>query len=115
MRGLLERVLIAPLARAGQWGAWALVMAPAPAFACAVCGGGNPANRFAFFASTIALSLLPLGLFAAAFLWLRSRLRARGSPEFVERDPQDAAPRPTPLPSSVRDPGDPHRPPAPAR
>lgn len=70
------------------WGA-ALLMSLAlssPALACAVCGGGNPANRFAFFASTIGLSLLPLGLFAAAFLWLRARLRARGGSEFVERD-----------------------------
>jgi len=32
---------------------------PAHALACAVCAGGNPANRFAFFGSTIVLSLLP--------------------------------------------------------
>ena len=114
MRGLLERVSLAPLARAGEWGAWALVMAPAPAFACAVCGGGNPANRFAFFASTIVLSLLPLGLFAAAFLWLRSRLRARDSSEFVERDVQEAARRPALIEAPDRDPGAVHSPPTPA-
>lgn len=64
----------------------ALLALPGLAEACAVCGGGNPANRFAFFASTIALSLLPLGLFAGAFLWLRARLADRGREEFTERD-----------------------------
>ena len=64
----------------------ALLLAPALAQACAVCGGGNPANRFAFFASTIGLSLLPLGLFVGAFLWLRSRLSDRGRDEFLDRD-----------------------------
>ena len=59
---------------------------PALAHACAVCGGGNPANRFAFFASTISLSLLPLGLFVAAFLWLRPRILRNAGDEFRERD-----------------------------
>ncbi len=63
-----------------------LLALPAAAEACAVCGGGNPANRFAFFASTIALSLLPLGLFVGAFLWLRARLADRGQAEFTDRD-----------------------------
>jgi len=88
---------------------------PAPALACAVCAGGNPANRFAFFASTIVLSLLPLGLFAAGFLWLRARLRSRGGSEFVERDPLAAEPKPTLLQTQKQDPGDPTRPPVPAR
>jgi hypothetical protein len=78
--------------------ALAALLAPATAAACAVCGGGNPANRFAFFASTIALSLLPLGLFVGAYLWLRSRLMDRGRLEFGEREPAarppaDRAPR----------------------
>ena len=86
--------LLAPLA----------LLVPAAAEACAVCGGGNPANRFAFFASTIALSLLPLGMFVGAFLWLRSRLMDRGRDEFDERDaaagrpgraPAERAPRAT--------------------
>lgn len=63
-----------------------LVALPGLAQACPVCGGGNPANRFAYFASTIALSLLPLGLFVGAFLWLRARFADRGRNEFVERD-----------------------------
>jgi hypothetical protein len=64
----------------------AVLLAPALAHACAVCGGGNPANRFTFFASTISLSLLPLGLFVAAFLWLRPRILRNAGDEFRERD-----------------------------
>ena len=64
----------------------AVLLVPALAHACAVCGGGNPANRFAFFASTVSLSLLPLGLFAAAFLWLRPRILRNAGDEFRERD-----------------------------
>ncbi len=70
--------------------ALALLLLPQAAVACAVCGGGNPANRFAFFASTIALSLIPLALFAAGFLWLRKRILSRFVDEFHERD--DAVP-----------------------
>ena len=74
------------LARAAVVAAGLLVALPGLAPACPVCGGGNPANRFAYFASTIALSLLPLGLFVGAFLWLRARFADRGRSEFVERD-----------------------------
>jgi heme/copper-type cytochrome/quinol oxidase subunit 3 len=35
------------------------LLLPQAAWACAVCGGGNPANRLAFFLSTIALSRDP--------------------------------------------------------
>ncbi len=70
--------------------ALALVLLPQVAAACAVCGGGNPANRFAFFASTIALSVIPLALFAAGFLWLRRRILSRFADEFRDRD--DAVP-----------------------
>ena len=81
--------------RPGWLSALAL-LAPAAAQACAVCGGGNPANRAAFLESTVALSLLPLGMFVGAFLWLRSRLADRGRREFDERDgsPGRAAPEP---------------------
>jgi hypothetical protein len=76
--GFFRRVSLTSFARASKWFVWcAAVFAPAPAFACAVCAGGNPANRFAFFLMTIVMSLLPLTLFTAAFLWLRSRLRAQ--------------------------------------
>jgi uncharacterized membrane protein YbhN (UPF0104 family) len=62
------------------------VLLPGLARACAVCGGGNPANRLAFFLSTIALSLIPLALFAAGVLWLRSSLKDRLRDEFRDRD-----------------------------
>lgn len=88
---------------------------PAPALACAVCAGGNPANRFAFFLMTIVMSVLPLTLFAAAFLWLRSRLRARGISEFVERDAPEAVRRPALVEPAARDAGALHSPPTPAR
>jgi len=87
---------------------------PARALACAVCAGGNPANRFAFFASTIVLSLLPLGLFVGGFLWLRARLRARGSSEFVERDAGERLPPLLETPAR-EDPKALHRPASPAR
>lgn len=67
------------------------LLLPQLAHACAVCGAGNPANRFAFFASTIALSLIPLALFAAGFLWLRRRILSRFSDEFHERDDATSA------------------------
>jgi hypothetical protein len=118
----LTRDSLAALARASEWfGILALTLVPVPALACAVCAGGNPANRFAFFASTIVLSLLPLGLFAVGFLWLRARLRARGTSEFMERDPLVAVPGPVPPvaptrpEAPTRDPGDPRHPAVPAR
>jgi hypothetical protein len=84
----------APRRLRAQAAAATLLMAlPALARACPVCGGGNPANRFAYFASTIALSLLPLGLFVGAFLWLRARFAERGRNEFVERDAAPPKPR----------------------
>lgn len=109
---LLARVSLAMLARASKWVGLLIVALPARALACAVCGGGNPANRFAFFMMTIVMSLLPLGLFAAGFLWLRSRLRARGVSEFVERDD---VPRPALVEPPPRDTREPHSPPVPAR
>ena len=98
------------LRRLDPWAVLALAL-PARAFACAVCAGGNPANRTAFFLMTIVMSLLPLVLFVAAFLWLRSRLRTRGGHEFVERD---ATPRPALVEPPARDAGEPHSPPVPA-
>ncbi|HEY6196251.1 MAG TPA: hypothetical protein VI504_14540, partial [Candidatus Eisenbacteria bacterium] len=60
---------------------------PAAARACAACAAGaNPASRLAFFLSTTALSLLPLGLFGAGFLWFRARIRERFADEFTERE-----------------------------
>ena len=112
-RSLLStRVSLTSFARASRWGVVFVGLLPARALAYAVCGGGNPANRFAFFMMTVVMSLLPLGLFAAGFLWLRSRLRARGGSEFVERE---AAPRPALVDTPSPDTGEPHSPPVPAR
>ena len=65
-----------------------LAGAPGIAQACAACNaGGSSANRFAFFLSTMVLSLLPLVLFVGAGLWLRARIRLRTADEFAEREP----------------------------
>jgi len=74
-----------------------LILLPQLAHACPVCGGGNPANRFAFFASTISLSVIPLGLFAASFLWLRKRIFTHTRDEFRERDAVDSSETRPPL------------------
>ena len=118
-RDFSTRVSLTAFARASKWGALVAtlvvaMLAPAPAFACAVCAGGNPANRFAFFMMTIVMSLLPLTLFTVAFLWLRSRIRARGGSEFVERDAQEPARRPALIEPPERDAGALHSPPTPA-
>ena len=78
----------------------ALSLAPGVAHACAVCGGGNPANRFAFFASTIALSLLPLGMFTGGALWMRANLREQLAGEFTERDAVTPASPAPPVPAA---------------
>jgi hypothetical protein len=76
-----------------------VLASPGLARACAVCGGGNPANRFAFFATTVVLSLLPLGMFVGGFLWLRSRLARGTRDEFLERDSVGDNPRREPAPA----------------
>ena len=111
---LVTRVSLTSFTRASKLCALWVGLLPAHAFACAVCGGGNPANRFAFFMMTVVMSLLPLGLFTAAFLWLRARLLARNDSEFVERDAVPDAPRPTLVDTTSRDTGEPHPPPVPA-
>ena len=50
-----------------------IVGAPTLGHACAVCFEANDKNRAAFFATTIFLSLLPLGMIGGAYLWLRRR------------------------------------------
>jgi high-affinity Fe2+/Pb2+ permease len=75
---------------------------PAAASACSVCGGGNPANRLAFFLSTIALSLIPLGMFAGGLWWLRSRLGAQLADEFQDRDAAVAPAHPAASPAPHR-------------
>ena len=52
-----------------------IAVTPAMAHACAVCFEAGDKNRAAFFATTIFLSLLPLGMIGGMFLWLRRRAR----------------------------------------
>ena len=50
-----------------------IVGAPTLGHACAVCFEANDKNRAAFFATTIFLSALPLGMIGGSYLWLRRR------------------------------------------
>ncbi len=80
--------------------AFALVLTALPtlAHACAVCGADGGPSRSAFFWSTIALSLIPLAMFAGGLWFLRRSAGAWMRDELVERDdavpaaPSDAAP-----------------------
>ena len=51
-----------------------IALTPALAHACSVCFEASDKNRAAFFATTIFLSLLPLGMIAAMYWWLRRRV-----------------------------------------
>ena len=66
------------------------VVWPALAGACAFCGPGNGRNAFAFYVTTVVLSLLPLALIAGVLLWLWRSGRTFLAGEFQERD--DAPP-----------------------
>ena len=50
---------------------------PDAAHACPVCFDSSDENRQAFFATTVFLTLLPLGMVGGAGLWLRHRARER--------------------------------------
>jgi len=62
-----------------------LLALPGAAHACAACAAAADRNRAVFY-STIALSLLPLILLGAAFLWLHRRSRARFRAQFGEHE-----------------------------
>lgn len=59
---------------------WALVsvilLTPAWAQACSVCFSAREGTRSAFLITTIALSLLPLGLIGGVIFWLRRKARS---------------------------------------
>lgn len=55
-----------------------LAALPETVAACPVCFSATDENRLAFLATTIALSLLPLGMVAGAGLWIRKKVRERG-------------------------------------
>lgn len=48
---------------------------PEAAHACPVCFDPREENRFAFLATTIFLSLVPLGMVGGVGMWLRKRAR----------------------------------------
>jgi hypothetical protein len=90
----LSRIAVALVALAS--------LVPADTWACAVCGGGNPANRLTFFLSTIALSILPLGMFAAGVFWLRRKIREARPDEFMDRDTVVPGSSPAPVADTPR-------------
>jgi hypothetical protein len=67
-----------------------LHVTPDIASACPVCFDARDRNRAAFFATTVFLSLLPLGMVAGLGLWLRRRARALDTPPAAP-EPQVAA------------------------
>jgi hypothetical protein len=52
-----------------------LVVFPDAAHACPVCFDARDENRQAFLATTVFLSLFPLGMVAGVGLWIRKRSR----------------------------------------
>jgi len=72
-----------------------LLLAPRASFACAVCmSGREEASKWAFIATTVGLSLLPLGLIGGTVWWIRRRLREL---ETQEAERRVAALRPAPI------------------
>jgi hypothetical protein len=68
-----------------------LTLLPDSAHACPVCFDPRDENRFAFLATTIFLTLLPLGLVAGVLLWVRHRSR-----QLAESEPQAGTEVPPP-------------------
>lgn len=52
-----------------------LLALPDAAHACPVCFDPREENRFAFLATTVFMSLVPLGMVGGVGLWLRKRAR----------------------------------------
>lgn len=65
----MQRRIVAPLVVA------LLAALPRAAHACPVCFDPRDENRFAFLATTIFLTLLPLGMVAGLVVFLRRRYR----------------------------------------
>ncbi|MEX2465763.1 MAG: hypothetical protein WD995_02570 [Gemmatimonadota bacterium] len=55
-----------------------LALLPDAAHACPVCFDARDENREAFLATTVFLSLFPLGMVAGVGLWIRKRSRELG-------------------------------------
>ncbi len=59
---------------------------PLPALACAVCSAREDAQRDAFIATTVFLSVLPVGLVFGVAWWLRKQLRRKNSLRSIGRE-----------------------------
>lgn len=70
-----------PMMIAGALALVLLALLPDAAQACPVCFDARDENRQAFLATTVFLSLFPLGMVAGVGLWVRKR-----SKEIDERD-----------------------------
>lgn len=67
-----------------------LVALPDVAHACPVCFDPREENRVAFLATTVFMSLFPLGMVGGLGLWLRKRARElRGLPPLEESSPEE--------------------------
>jgi hypothetical protein len=55
-----------------------LMALPDAVAACPVCFSATDENRLAFLGTTVALSLLPLGMVASAGLWIRTKVKNHG-------------------------------------
>ena len=62
---------------------------PDALYACPVCFDRDDEARFAFLATTGALTALPLGLLAGTGAWLRRKARERAEEEGREREEGD--------------------------
>jgi hypothetical protein len=64
--------------------AWGLLVLPADALACPVCGLASTGdNGGAYFGMTIVMSALPLAMIAGAILWVRGRAAAESADDEV--------------------------------
>lgn len=67
-----------------------LVVLPDVAHACPVCFDPRDENRVAFLATTVFMSLFPLGMVGGLGLWLRKRARElRGLPPLEESSTEE--------------------------
>jgi hypothetical protein len=55
-----------------------VVLSPGAAAACAVCTGAGEESRAAFIATTVMLSVLPLGMIGGLVWWIWRRTKADG-------------------------------------
>jgi hypothetical protein len=67
-----------------------VVALPDVAHACPVCFDPRDENRVAFLATTVFMSLFPLGMVGGLGLWLRKRARElRGTAPVEESSPEE--------------------------